>query len=129
MVHVFQEQLCKHVEVYVDNHLVKSNSVELYPQHLANVFNMLCRVGIKLNPTKYTFGVTRKKFLGHFITKRGIEANPNQIRAIWNMKALTTQNKVQELVGRLAALSHFISHSIDRCKPIFILLRKTKNAR
>lgn len=79
---------------------------------------------MQLNPAKCTFGVTSIKFLGHLITKRGIEVNPGQIQAIQNLKAPTTQKEVQELVGRLIVLSHFISRLIDRYKPIFTLLKR-----
>lgn len=79
---------------------------------------------MQLNLAKCTFGVTSRKFLRHLITKRGIEVNLDQIQAIQNMKAPTTQKEVQELVGRLIALSNFISRLTDRYKPIFTLLKR-----
>ena len=51
-----------------------------------------------------TFGVTSGRFLGHLVTRRGIEANPNQIKVIHNMKIPALYKEVQELTSRIAAL-------------------------
>ena len=46
---------------------------------------------MKLNPSKCTFGVSADKFLGFMVTQRGIEVNPNQIKAV--METLAPSNK------------------------------------
>ncbi|XP_030922894.1 protein NYNRIN-like [Quercus lobata] len=58
--------------------------------------------------------------------KRGIEANPDQIRAIHNLQPPRDPKEVQKLTGMIAALNRFISRSADRCKPFFLLLHKWK---
>ncbi|KAL0373476.1 UNVERIFIED_CONTAM: hypothetical protein Sradi_3263300 [Sesamum radiatum] len=60
------------------------------------------------------------------VTQRGIEANPLKIKAIIEMKALTCINEVQKLTGRIAALSRFISKSVEKSLPFFKTLRKAK---
>ena len=40
---------------------------------------------MKLNPAKCLFGVSSGKFLGFMISQRGIEANPEKVRAILDM--------------------------------------------
>jgi uncharacterized protein YneF (UPF0154 family) len=40
---------------------------------------MLRRYGMKLNPAKYVFGVSSGKFLGFFVSQRGIEANLKKV--------------------------------------------------
>lgn len=37
---------------------------------------------MKLNPEKCVLGVSVGKFLGFMVTQRGIEANPEKIKAI-----------------------------------------------
>jgi len=51
---------------------------------------------MKLNPTKCTFGVRSDKFLGYMIDQRGIEANPDKIRAILQMQSPKTVKDVQK---------------------------------
>ena len=78
---------------------------------------------MKLNPTKCAFGVFAGKFLGFIVNSRGIEANPDKIRAVLDMRHLNTK-EVQHLTGRIAAPSHFVSRSSDKCQPFFQVLKK-----
>jgi len=48
---------------------------------------------VKLNPEKYTFKVASDKFLGYLVTQQGIDANPDQISAILEMKSLPRSMK------------------------------------
>ncbi|KAL2243474.1 UNVERIFIED_CONTAM: hypothetical protein Sindi_0465400 [Sesamum indicum] len=82
---------------------------------------------MKLNPDKCTFGVSGGKFLGYMISERGIEANPEKIQAIMNLRSPTSIKEVQKLMGKIALLSRFISRSVDRSLPFFKILRKAKN--
>jgi len=60
------------------------------------------------------------------IDQRGIEANPDKIRAILLMRLPTIIRDVQKLTGCIAALSRFMSRSADKCLPFFkVLKRKT----
>ena len=79
---------------------------------------------MKLNPTKCAFGVSSGKFLGHLVSRRGIEANPEKIRAVINMRSPGITKEVQSLAGRVAALNRFVSWATDRCLPFFKILRK-----
>ena len=66
------------------------------------------------------------KFLGYMVTHRGIEVNPDQIKAINNLQLPRNPKEVQKLTGMMAALNRFISRSADRCRPFFLLLHKWK---
>ena len=54
-------------------------------EDLRETFDTLRSYNMKLNPGKCTFGVTVGKFLGFMVSQRGIEANPDKIRAIMEM--------------------------------------------
>ena len=82
---MFNEHLGKTMEVYIDDMLVKSLKKEDHVKHLEECFAILNQYQMKLNPAKCTFGVPSGEFLGYIVTKRGIEANPNQINAFLNM--------------------------------------------
>ena len=43
---------------------------------------------MKLNPSKCAFRVTAGKFLGFMVSQRGIETNPDKIKAIVKMAPL-----------------------------------------
>ena len=66
------------------------------------------------------------KFLGYMVTHRGIEVDPDQIKAINDLKLPQNAKEVQKLTGMIAALNRFISRSADRCKPFYLLINKWK---
>ncbi|KAI3685272.1 hypothetical protein L6452_34513 [Arctium lappa] len=82
---------------------------------------------MKLNPTKYSFGVSARKFFGYMVTRRGIEANPDQIKASVEIKSPRNFKDVQCLTGQVASLNRFISRSSDKCRLFYNVLRKNKD--
>ncbi|KFK44313.1 hypothetical protein AALP_AA1G241900 [Arabis alpina] len=123
---MFADQLGDTMEVYIDDMLVKSQNATDHVEHLRDCFKILNEYGMKLNPTKCTFGVTSGEFLGYIVTRRGIEANPKQITAIIDLPSPKNKREVQRLTGRIAALNRFISRSTDRSLPFYQLLRGNK---
>ena len=84
--HMFRPQIGQNVEVYVDDMLVKSQDEESHVSDLQETFDTLQQYNMKLNPSKCAFGVSLGKFLGFMVSHRGIEANPNKIQVILDMK-------------------------------------------
>ncbi|XP_065638362.1 uncharacterized protein LOC136071237 [Quercus suber] len=66
------------------------------------------------------------KFLGYIITHRGIEVDPDQIKAIRDLKPPQNPKEVQKLTRMIAALNRFISRSADQCRPFYLLINKWK---
>ena len=79
---------------------------------------------MKLNPSKCAFRVSLGKFLGFMVSQKGIEANPDKIQAILNMKLPMNIKEVQSLTRRVVALNRFVSRATDKCLPFFKVLRK-----
>ncbi|XP_073305835.1 uncharacterized protein [Primulina huaijiensis] len=103
---VFEKQLGRNVEVYVDDILGKTREVVSFIDDLEETFATLVHYGIKLNPAKCIFGVKSGKFFVFIVTDRGIE--------------------VQKLTGRIASLSRFISRSAHMSYLFFQVLRKAQ---
>ena len=79
---------------------------------------------MKLNSAKCAFGVSVRKFLGFIVNNRGIEANPDKIKAVLDMPSPSSIKGVQCLTGRIAALSRFVSKASDKCQPSFQIPKK-----
>ena len=126
MTRMFELQMGKSIEVYIDDMVVKSKLVPNHVKDLGDVFGVLRKYRLRLNASKCSFGVGSGKFLGYMVTYRGIEVSPNQIRAIHNLQPPRNPKEVQKLTGIIAILNRFISHSADRCMPFFLLLNKWK---
>ena len=112
------------MEVYIDDMLVKSTTASLHITHLSEAFQILRNYNMKLNPVKCAFGVSAGKFLGFIVNHRGIEANPDKIKAVLDMPSPSGIKEVQRLTGKIAALSRFVSRASDKCQPFFQVLKK-----
>ena len=104
--------------------LVKSKEEEDHLDNLRETFNTFRQYNMKLNPSKYAFGVSSGKFLGFMVSQRGIEANPEKVRAILEMSSPKTVKEVQSLTGRVVALNRFVSKATDKCLPFFKTLKQ-----
>lgn len=121
---MFEKQIGRNVEVYVDDVFVKSKEEEDHLDDLKETFNTLKQYSIKLNPSKCVFEVSSRKFLRFMVSQRGIEANPEKVKAILKMSSPKMIKEVQSLIGRVAALNRFVSKAIDKCLPFFKTLKK-----
>jgi hypothetical protein len=61
---------------------------------LRKTFTNLRAVGLKLNPEKCIFGVSKGKMLGYIINAEGIKANPDKAKAIMTMAEPSTKKEV-----------------------------------
>ena len=122
---MFAPQIGRNVQVYVDDMLVKSRREEDHLEDLRETFDTLRSYNMKLNPGKCAFGVTVGKFLRFMVSQKGIEANPDKIRAIMEMTPPRNMKEVQSLNGKVAALNRFVSKATDKCLPFFRTLKKS----
>uniref|UniRef100_A0A2N9IMK3 Uncharacterized protein n=1 Tax=Fagus sylvatica TaxID=28930 RepID=A0A2N9IMK3_FAGSY len=121
---MFHHQIGRNMEVYVDDMLVKTKDDMKHLEDLKETFETLRQYRMKLNPSKCVFGVSSGKFLGFMVSQRGIEANPDKIKAVLEMTPPRSTKEVQSLTGRVAALNRFVSRATDKCLPFFKTLRK-----
>ena len=126
MTKMFEAQMGKNIEVYIDDMMVKSKMVSEHIGDLTNIFKILRGHKLRLNASKCFFGVGSGKFLGYMVTHWRIEVNPNQVKVINNLQPPRNPKEIQRLTRMTAALNRFISRSADRCRPFFLLINKWK---
>ena len=92
---MFEPQLGKSIEVYVEDMVLKNKVVFEHVGDLGVIFDILRKLNLHLNASKCSFGVGSGKFLGYMVTHRGIEVSPDHIKAIqrspethWNDRCL-----------------------------------------
>ena len=122
---MFMHQIGRNAQVYVKDMLVKSLHEEDYLGNLLETFDTLRLYNMKLNSGKCTFEVTAGKFLGFMISQRGIEVNPEKVRAIIELELSRTVKEVQSLNGKIATLNRFILKAMNKCLPFFCTMRKS----
>ncbi|GAU51501.1 hypothetical protein TSUD_76100 [Trifolium subterraneum] len=90
----------------------------------AQVFDQARKFNMRFNPEKCTFGVKAGKFLGFYLTERGIESNPDKCRAFFDYPTPKSKKSIQTLNGMLTSMARFVAKSAQHALPLFKLLRK-----
>jgi hypothetical protein len=121
----FHSEIGRNVHAYVDDIVVKSRKKETLLEDLKETFDNLRVYQMKLNPEKCVFGVPAGKLLGFLVSERGIEANPEKIKAVMTLAKPANLNVVQNLSGRVAVLRRFISRLGEKAIPLYQLLKKS----
>ena len=68
MTRIFESQLGKSIEAYIDDMIVKSKVATEHVRDLGDIFEILRRHKLRLNASKCSFGVGSGKFLGYMVT-------------------------------------------------------------
>ena len=84
---IFHDMLGHHMEVYIDDIVVKSTRVSEHVNHLRKSFERMRHYPLKLNPLKCAFGVHVGNFLRFLVHQRGIEGDQNKEKAITSTNA------------------------------------------
>ena len=121
---VLAPMLGRNVQAYVDDMVVTSHERGQHATDLEELFATISKYRFKLNPEKCVFGVEVGKFLGFMLIERGIEANPDKCAAIIAMRSPTSVKEVQQLTGRMATLSRFVSAGGEKGHPYFQCLKR-----
>ena len=80
MTKMFEPQLGKNIEVYIDDMVVKSKMVSQHVGDLGNIFEILRKHKLHLNASKCSFGVGSGKFMGYMVTHGELRLIPTKLR-------------------------------------------------
>ena len=116
----------KSVLVYVDDVLIFSKSFDEHLQHLEQVFQRLKQANLKLQPEKCHFAVRKLKFLGHVISRDGIEVDPEKTQAVSQVPIPKTQKQIRSFLGMANYYRRFIKDFSTIASPLNSLLQKDK---
>ena len=83
---VFKPLMGNNIKVYVDNMIEKRKHEARHLAGLCETFAVLCNCDMKLNPNKCVFDVRSGKFLGFIISSYAIEASPDKVQAVLDIK-------------------------------------------
>ena len=83
---MFESLLGKNIKIYIDDMVVKRKMISEHLGDLRDIFEILRSYKLRLNASKCSFDVESGKFLGYMVTHKGIEVNPDQIKAINNLR-------------------------------------------
>jgi hypothetical protein len=115
----------RNAEAYVNDIVVRTFHGKNLMEDLEETFDNLRKVNIKLSPAKCAFGLPSGKLLGFLVSPRGIEANPDKVKAIKEMRSPRNLKEMQRLAGCMAALGRFIARNREKALPFFKLMKRS----
>jgi hypothetical protein len=83
---VLHSQLRRNILAYMDDIVVKSVQRRDHISDLAETFANLRAANLRLNPEKCVFGIHKGKVIGCLVSTKGIEENPDKIKALIEMQ-------------------------------------------
>jgi hypothetical protein len=98
---IFHDMLGIILQIYIDDVVVKSDSMDGHLAYLRLALEMMHRYGLKMNPLKCVFGVSAGKFIGFIIHEHGIEIDPTKIESINKLQPPQCRNDMQKFLGKV----------------------------
>jgi hypothetical protein len=127
MNYIFHDLIIKMVEIYSDDVVVKSTSVEGHLGDLRHVLERTRRFGLRMNPKKCSFGVSAGQFLGFLVHERGIEIGLKSQEAVRAIVPPTTKRELQQLIGKINFVRMCISNLFGWIEPFMELVKIKAN--
>ena len=96
---MLHDMIHKEIEVYVDDMMMKSPTREGHYEALDKFLARVEKYNLRLNPKKCIFRVTSGKLLGHIMSQKGIEVDPEKVKAIREIPPAKNEKEVQGFIG------------------------------
>ena len=106
-----------------DDILIFGKTKEEHDANLVKFISTCKRVGIKLNRDKMQIEVDKITFMGHQVTRNGLEIDPEKVEAIQNMKQPTCVEDVRRFVGMANFVARYIPSLTDVLDPLHNLMK------
>ncbi|KAF8690216.1 hypothetical protein AX14_003067 [Amanita brunnescens Koide BX004] len=113
MNHIFAPYIGVFMDVYLDDIIIYSDTVEDHIKHIRIIFDVLCREKLYLSSEKWQFFANPLKILGHIIDEKGIMMDPHKVDTVVNWKVPTNKDLLASFIGAVGFLA-------DDCKGIRI---------
>jgi hypothetical protein len=125
---IFHDLLGIVLEIYVDDDIVKSDSMNNHLANLRLALERMRRYEVKMNMLKYAFDVLVGKFLGFIIYEHGIEIDPTKIESTNKMQPPECKNDMQKFLEKLNYLRRFISNLSEKISAFSPILQLKNEA-
>jgi len=113
------------VLVYLDDLVIYSKGgVEDHAKDIESVFRKIREYGLTLKREKCTFGKSEVELLGYVISRDGIKANPDKVKAITSLPAPKSVKQVRRLLGMAGYYRQTVKDYARMVEPLVALTRK-----
>lgn len=121
---LFRPFIRKFVLVFFDDILVYSSDLQSHLNHLDCVLRTLQQADFRLKASKCIFGQRRIEYLGHFVSRRGVEPDSSKIQAMLHWPPPTTTKALCGFLGLTGFYCRFVKNYAQIAAPLTHLLKK-----
>lgn len=108
----------KQALVFIDDLIVFSPTLEEHEDRLLNVLNRLREYGLKLSPDKCKFFQSSVKYLGHIVSEKGIETDPEKVATLKTWPKPNNLKELRTFLGFCGYYRRFIKDYSKIVKPL-----------
>lgn len=113
----------KEVLVFLDDLIIFSSTLEEHESRLLRVLSRLREYGLKLSPEKCKFFQPSVKYLGHIVSEKGVETDPEKVEALKSWPVPTNLKTLRSFLGFAGYYRRFIKGYSAIAKPLNDLTR------
>ncbi len=109
-------------QIYLDDVLVASTTVEDHFRRLKRVFTKFREAGMKLSAKKCNLFRDRVNYVGHVVSEHGVETDPAKVERIRNWPSPTNAKELRTFIGFAGYYRRFVKDFAKISKPLSLLL-------
>ena len=108
---------------YLDDIIIFSENEEDHLRHVEEIFRRLEYFDLKMKREKCAFFKRHIQYLGHVISKEGIQPLPEKLDSIRNMPHPKNPKEAKQFLGLIGYYRKFVPHFADIARPLTQLTR------
>ena len=121
---MFRPFLDRLVIVFIDDILVYSKNKDEHAKHLRVVLQTLRDHRLYVKFSKCEFWLEQVAFLGHVVSKDGIQVDPKKIEAVIDWPSPTTVTEIKSFLGLVGYYKRFVKDFSKIAAPLTRLTQK-----
>ena len=104
--------------IYLDDLIIFSKSYDEHVDRLRQVFDRIRTEGLKLSPSKCHFFKSKVKYVGHIVSKEGLQPDPMKIEKVLNWPRPTSPEEIRKFLGFIGYYRKFIKDFAKISRPL-----------